>query len=67
VEWSPERESVKDGRPYDEVSIDGYAYEGTANRPKTTLDFKSLTPQERAEVLRLPWTQWMHSDVKNRK
>lgn len=49
-------------------SIDRYDYEAN-KRPgaRTTLDFKSLTPEERKEVLRLPWTQWMNSNVKNRK
>lgn len=31
------------------------------------IDFKDLTREERKEVMRLPWTQWMNSDVKNRK
>ncbi|KAI9158616.1 Aquaporin-2 [Paramyrothecium foliicola] len=29
------------------------------------LDWHGLTPQEKAEVMRLPWTQWMNSDMKN--
>jgi len=65
---SPER--FGNGRAWrhdDELSIDGYNYEGTQHRGNKAIDFKSLTPEERAEVLRLPWTQWMHSDVKNRK
>ena len=34
---------------------------------KGVVDFKSLTKEEKKEVLRLPWTQWMGSDIKNRK
>ncbi|EEY19542.1 aquaporin-1 [Verticillium alfalfae VaMs.102] len=29
------------------------------------IDWSSLTRDERAEVMRLPWTQWMNSEVKN--
>ncbi|KAH9893685.1 aquaporin-1 [Xylariomycetidae sp. FL2044] len=29
------------------------------------VDWKSLSKEERSEVLRLPWTQWMNSDFKN--
>ncbi|KAH8677875.1 aquaporin-like protein [Xylariales sp. PMI_506] len=29
------------------------------------LDWKALTAEEKAEVLRLPWTHWMNSDFKN--
>ncbi|EGY16427.1 hypothetical protein VD0002_g1148 [Verticillium dahliae] len=29
------------------------------------IDWNSLTRDERAEVMRLPWTQWMNSEVKN--
>lgn len=63
-EWSPERQERPRYQAYAE-SIDGYNYEG--NNRKSKLDFKSLSPQEKAEVLRLPWTQWMNSEVKNRK
>ena len=31
-----------------------------------TVDFKNLTHEEKKEVLRLPWMQWMNSDLKNR-
>ena len=48
----------------DEESIDGYNYD--AHR-RPGLNFKSLSPEEKAEVMRLPWTQWMNSDFKNRK
>lgn len=59
--WSQDRKRISD-----EESIDGYNYEGHKNS-RTTLNFKSLSPEEKAEVMRLPWTQWMNSDVKNRK
>jgi len=49
-----------------EESVDGYDYEH-AKRGTQRIDFKSLSPEERAEVMRLPWTQWMNSDFKNRK
>ncbi|TDZ67874.1 Aquaporin-1 [Colletotrichum trifolii] len=29
------------------------------------IDWHNLTPQEKAEVMRLPLTQWMNSDIKN--
>lgn len=29
------------------------------------IHWNSLTKEEKAEVMRLPWLQWMHSDVKN--
>jgi aquaporin related protein len=49
-------------------SVDGYDYEAQKrNRPRTTIDFDSLTPEEKKQVMRLPWTQWMNSNVKNRK
>jgi aquaporin rerated protein, other eukaryote len=63
-DWSPEKKRTSD----EEFSIDGYNYDahrGEQNRG--TIDFKSLSPEERAEVMRLPWTQWMNSSVKNRK
>jgi aquaporin related protein len=50
----------------DEESVDGYNY-NAHRRGGTTIDFKSLSPEEQAKVMRLPWTQWMNSDVKNRK
>jgi len=65
---SPER--FGNGRAWrndDEQSLDGYNYEGTQHGSGKTLDFKNLTPQERAQVLRLPWLQWMHSNIKNRE
>ena len=33
---------------------------------RPSVDFKKLTTEEKKEVLRLPWTQWMNSDLKNR-
>lgn len=48
-----------------EESVDGYDYERN-KRNLQSIDFKNLTPEERAEVMRLPWTQWMNSNVKNR-
>ncbi len=29
--------------------------------------FKDLSPEERKQIMRLPWTQWMDSSTKNRK
>jgi len=52
-------------REYEE-SVDGYNYEQQKNPNRHTIDFKNLTAEERAEVMRLPWTQWMNSNVKNR-
>ncbi|PBP21690.1 hypothetical protein BUE80_DR007601 [Diplocarpon rosae] len=51
-------------RAGDDVSIDGYNYDGHKTS-RTALNFKSLSPEEKAEVMRLPWTQWMNSDFKN--
>jgi aquaporin related protein len=48
-DWSHEKKRVSD----EEYSIDGYNYEAQKN-PRGTIDFKSLTPEERAEVMRLP-------------
>ena len=47
-------------------SVDGYDYENARN-PDRRIDLSNLTPQERAEVMRLPFIQWMNSDFKNRK
>ncbi|KAH6656374.1 aquaporin-like protein [Truncatella angustata] len=33
--------------------------------PGNNLEWNSLTKEQKAEVLRLPWTQWMHSNFKN--
>jgi aquaporin related protein len=60
-DWIMERK-----RNSDEESIDGYNYDAHKTN-KRSIDFKNLTAEERAEVMRLPWTQWMNSDVKNRK
>jgi aquaporin related protein len=49
-------------------SIDGYNYEAhKSGGAKGTLDLNNLSPEERAMVMRLPWTQWMNSDFKNRE
>lgn len=61
-EYIPERK-----RSADEQSIDGYNYDAHKQGNRATIDFKNLTKEERAEVMRLPWTQWMDSNVKNRK
>lgn len=50
---------------YDEESLDGYNYNGPHHRGKP-VSFANLSKEERAEVLRLPWTEWMNSDFKNR-
>jgi aquaporin related protein len=57
--WSDRRKKSTD---YEE-SVDGYNY----NQHDKKFDFKRLTKEERAEVMRLPWTQWMNSSLKNRK
>lgn len=60
--WSPEEKRNSD----DEDSLDGYNYDSHRKRPaKRTIDFKNLSPEEKAEVMRLPWTQWMNSSIKN--
>ncbi|KAF7882343.1 uncharacterized protein EAF02_005706 [Botrytis sinoallii] len=47
-------------------SIDGYNYEShKRSGTKGTIDLNNLTPEERAMVMRLPWTQWMNSNFKN--
>jgi hypothetical protein len=52
----------------EEDSLDGYNYDSHRKRPaRRKIDFKNLSPEEKAEVLRLPWTQWMNSSIKNRK
>jgi aquaporin related protein len=52
----------------DEDSLDVYNHHARRKRPaRRTVDFKSLSPEEKAEVMRLPWIQWMNSSVKNRK
>jgi aquaporin related protein len=63
-DWSPEEKRISD----EEDSLDGYNYDARRKRPaRRTIDFKNLSPEEKAEVMRLPWTQWMNSSVKNRK
>jgi aquaporin related protein len=54
-------------RSADEESIDGYNYDAHKRKANGQIDFKNLSKEERAEVMRLPWTQWMDSNVKNRK
>ena len=34
---------------------------------KRQLQLSDLTPEERKDIMRLPWTQWMNSDLKNRE
>jgi aquaporin related protein len=63
-DWSQEKKRVSD----EEYSVDGYNYDAHRDgNNRGAIDFKSLSPEERKEVLRLPWTQWMNSSVKNRK
>lgn len=59
--WRQDRKRISD-----EESIDGYNYEGHKNS-RTARNFKSFGLEEKAEVKRLLWMQWMNSDVKNRK
>lgn len=54
---------AKSRRNEDEYEVDTYTY----GKEERAFNVKDLTPQERAEVMRLPWTQWMTSDIKNRK
>jgi len=63
-EWRP---SERKRSAEDEESVAGYDYEANKRPRKATIDFKNLTKEERAEVMRLPWTQWMNSSVKNRE
>lgn len=46
-------------------SIDGYDYEQKKRKQQRTIDLDNLTPEERKQVMRLPWTQWMNSNFKN--
>ncbi|ESZ90878.1 hypothetical protein SBOR_8747 [Sclerotinia borealis F-4128] len=47
-------------------SIDGYNYDSHKRAEKKgTIDLENLTPEERAIVMRLPWTHWMNSGFKN--
>ncbi|KAM3072711.1 Aquaporin-5 [Clarireedia jacksonii] len=48
-------------------SIDGYNYDAHKRRRTKggMLDLNNLTPEERAMVMRLPWTHWMNSEFKN--
>lgn len=52
-DWSPEKKRISD----EEYIADGYNDDGHKAGGRGTIDFKSLTPEERAEVMRLPWTQ----------
>lgn len=40
----------------------GQGYNGAEDK---RIQWESLTKEQKAEVMRLPWLQWMHSDVKN--
>ncbi|KAA8571387.1 hypothetical protein EYC84_001390 [Monilinia fructicola] len=47
-------------------SIDGYNYDSHKRTgTRGTINLEDLTPEERAIVMRLPWTHWMNSDFKN--
>lgn len=37
----------------------------TYSNENPRIHWENLTKEEKAEVMRLPWLQWMHSDVKN--
>lgn len=47
-------------------NVDGYDYD-RAKRNGQRIVFKILSLGERGEIMRLPWLQWMSSEVKNRK
>jgi aquaporin related protein len=49
----------------EDESLDGYNYGSRRRGPQ--INFKDLSPAEKAEVMRLPWSHWMNSDFKNRK
>jgi len=50
-------------RKMSEESVDGYDYAAHAHKK---FDINNLTPEKKAAVMRLPWTQWMNSNIKNR-
>lgn len=68
-DWAAERAERRQRSIEYEESVDGYNYEQQKNphRHPPKIDFKNMTKEERAQVMRLPWTQWMNSSVKNRK
>lgn len=70
IDYHPEDEPRipnKRRRRDDEESVDGYNYNGPQHREaQKPISFRSLSKEERAEVMRLPWTEWMNSEVKNR-
>jgi aquaporin related protein len=71
--YAPQGESPYKPRSLDQESIDGYNYDlhkRTHHHRKSDakkIDFTNLSDEERRQVMRLPWTQWMNSDIKNRK
>lgn len=42
-----------------------YPTRGYYSTESPRIQWESLTKEQKAEVMRLPWLQWMHSDVKN--
>lgn len=51
-------------RDYDEESIDGYDYSRHHHRGRS-VEILRYSREDRAEVLKLPWSEWMNSDFKN--
>lgn len=51
----------------EEMGFDSSGCEGGAQRPgsQQRIEWRNLSPEEKVEVLRLPFTHWMHSDFKN--
>jgi aquaporin related protein len=74
--YPPQGESPYKRSSVDLDSVDGYNYD-LHKKPHNhhhrksdagkKIDFNNLSEEERRQVMRLPWTQWMNSDVKNRK
>lgn len=68
--FSPVQPNMRGGGWYDEEQ--GYGPEIYGNRLRSVysndnprIQWNSLTKEQKAEVLRLPWLQWMNSSVKN--
>lgn len=69
-EDSPSRGKGTRPRPSEELSIDGYDYDKQKikrSHHQGDINLRDLTPEQRKQVLRLPWIQWMNSEIKNRK
>ncbi|TVY50036.1 Aquaporin [Lachnellula occidentalis] len=47
------------------VSIDGYDYEQEKRKQRRSVHLRNFVPEEGKQVMRLPWTHWMNSSIKN--